>query len=134
MEWVRVKLEVLSPTPYAEFTPAASGPARGLAFTRAGEWIRVKLPGEAGTLVVKEQWFPGWDGQLGGASVNVGKTMDGLMTIELKATDTGELALHFSRTRWDRLAGVLLSGVCLMVLGTSVVQWPRPDRLTNEVR
>ena len=110
----------LNPRPYAEFTPADGGPARGLAFTRVGEWIRVKLAGEAGSLVVKEQWFPGWEGRLGREAVEVGKTTDGLMAFKLAAADTGELTLHFSRTRWERLAGMVLSVACLIGLW-----WPR---------
>jgi len=114
------RAEVLQPTPYAEFTPFGGDPVRGLEFTRGGERIIVKLPGEAGTLVVKEQWFPGWEGQIGPTPVEVGKTEDGLMAFRLKMVDAGELTLHFSRTRWDRLAGVLISGACLIGLW-----WPR---------
>jgi len=118
-------LKLLNPTPYSEFTPAGGGPAKGLGFTRAGERIRVMLPEEAGTLVVKEQWFPGWEGRLGRNAVEVGKTVDGLMRVELKADDTGELTLHFSRTRWDRLAGIVLSAACLT--GLLCPRWRRKE-------
>lgn len=83
----------------------------------------VKLPGQAGTLVVKEQWFPGWDGRIGRAQKEVGKTADGLMSFELRTVDTGELTAHFSRTHWDRLAGILLSGICMIGLWWPRIRW-----------
>ena len=45
------------------------------------------------------------------------------MEVRLAADDTGELLLHFSRTRWDRLAGILLSSGCLIGLW-----WPARGR------
>ncbi len=119
------QFDLLDPRPYAEFTPVDGLPAKGLEFTRAGEWIRVGLPGEAGTLVVKEQWFPGWEGRLGASRVEVGKTSDSLMAIGLNEGDTGELTLHFSRTRWDRLAGIAISLVCLT--GLLCPRWRRKE-------
>jgi len=121
---------VLTAAPYAEFRPAGGGAARALAFTRGGEKIRVQLPGEDGMLVIKEQWFPGWDAALGAIQPRVEKTEDGLMMLEVEAVDTGELVLSFSRTRWDRLLGILLS----LGIGAGLC-WPaRRKRIDEPVK
>ncbi len=99
----------LHPRPYAEFFPADGGESRGLEFTRAGGTIAVSLPGEAGRIEIKEQWFPGWMVTLGKRRFEVASTKDGLMSIPVEATDTGSVRLHFSRTRWDRLLGLFMS-------------------------
>lgn len=105
---------VLTPAPYAEFTPEGGIP-RALPFTRGGERITVELPGEAGTLVIKEQYFPGWESRLGNRDVKLEGDTEGLMRVSLSAQDSGKLELWFSRTTWDRLGGILLS------LGTALV-------------
>jgi len=106
----------LHPAPYAEFFPATGRHSRALDFTRAGERIRVDLPREKGRLEIKEQWFPGWILSLGNVHREVESTKDGLMKVDLEASDKGALTLHFSRTRWDRLGGILLSLFTLLAL------------------
>ncbi len=111
----------LHPRPYAEFFPKDGGKPVGLAFERAGERIRVSLPGRAGRLEIKEQWFPGWMVTLGDRHFEVASTSDGLMVIPLAATDGGTVTLHFSRTRWDRLLGAVVTPLTLALLW-----WPAP--------
>lgn len=117
--------KILKPAPYAEFSPKGSSGTEGLEFTRAGGKITVELPGKKGTLEIKEQWFPGWDVSIDSNPVQLGKTKDGLMKIDLEADDDGTLTLIFSRTRWDRLAGILLS---LGTLAGLFLPWNRKSR------
>ncbi|MFM7202810.1 MAG: 6-pyruvoyl-tetrahydropterin synthase-related protein [Myxococcota bacterium] len=108
------------PAPYAAFVPTGASTELPLSFTRAGEQIEVNLPGQAGTLTVKEMHFPGWVGTLGERTVPVQADETGLMRFTLTAADQGTLRLVFSRWTWDRLGGILLSlGVGLYLF------WPR---------
>lgn len=106
----------LKPAPYAEFRPADGSPAQALTFTRGGEQITAELPGVAGTLTIKEQYFPGWEGRLGNGRVDVTPDGQGLMRFALTEDMKGTLTLWFSRTTWDRSLGILLSLVMLVVL------------------
>jgi hypothetical protein len=113
------KAEVLQPEPYAEFAPEDGSPLQALAFRRGGERITVVLPETPGTLTVKEMWFPGWEGRRFGRPVAVLETPEGVMRVQVDGGG-GTLELSFSRTRWDRLAGALLSMVVIAALW-----WPR---------
>jgi hypothetical protein len=116
--------ERLNPSPYAELV-GEGGKSAALTFTRGGERIRVELPGTAGTLTLKEQWFPGWDARIGDRPRKVSATADGLMTLKLRADDRGTLELSFSRTRWDRSLGIAMT--VLTTLGLWL-PWRRRSR------
>lgn len=106
----------LKPQPYAQFIPADGTPSRPLLFTRGGEKITAELPGVAGTLVIKEQYFPGWEASLGNRHIPVTPDADGLMRFTLDAEMKGTLSLWFSRTTWDRSFGIILSLFMLVLL------------------
>ncbi|HEX2676259.1 MAG TPA: 6-pyruvoyl-tetrahydropterin synthase-related protein [Polyangiales bacterium] len=115
--------------PYAELMPHGRHEWLALPFERRAETIRVQLTGRAGRLVIKEMWFPGWVAELGARHFEPRATHGGLIEIDVRAEDRGELVLRFSRLRWDRLAGCVLSVLCALALVLAWRRWPS-DRAT----
>lgn len=99
--------------PYAEWK--GPGDVRALEFTRKAGVITVKLPGKAGQVVVKEQYFPGWmvDTDYGPQDVN--PTDSGLLQLRV-GEKQDEARFYFSEMRGDRFLGWLLSALTLLGL------------------
>jgi hypothetical protein len=111
-------LVALDAAPYARReTPTSSEP---LAFVRGGGAVEVRLPdAEGGTIVVAEQYFPGWQVDNGTEWVAAGVTADGQLAGEVPA---GRSIARFRFRRWtlERTIGWSVSVLAAAALAVSL--------------
>ena len=88
--------------------------------TKKEKVAQVELDGRGGTLVVKEQCFPGWGATVGEATVTLGCTEDGLLSLPIAEGARGPAHLRYGRTAAEvggmALGLVALAGLWLPLL------------------
>jgi hypothetical protein len=124
----RATLQKVRPLPWARFSPRRSGAAQAVAFERAAGRITVRLPPSGGTLVIAEQYFPGWRVRTGREWREAEAGSDGLMRIRVPR-GVRSVELRFDRWRTDRLLGWIASGLTLAFLVTLALRPRRRQRL-----
>lgn len=111
----------LQPAPYAVWLGKRRA-REALGFTRGGGEIRVELNGRPGTVLVLEQYFPGWQvlGKAGWKEVQ--PTQAGLLKARVTS---GQQEARFRFQRWNRsrIAGCLLTVLTAAVL--LILGWKR---------
>lgn len=90
-------------------------------FVRGGGEIAVELDGRPGTVLVLEQYFPGWQVLTGEGWREVQPSREGLLIAPVEA---GQQVLQFRFNRWgrERTAGALLSALTGLALVASVLR------------
>jgi hypothetical protein len=97
-----------------------AGPASAWLESAEPEHLRIEAWAEAPTRAsVAVAWSPKWHGTLNGAPCAVGRTPDGLISIDLPG-GASELALDYRRDTWDRLG----LGITLATVAGMLVCWP----------
>ena len=119
---------VLDAAPYAQWLAPGSSRPLPLEFQRRAGSIDVALPAAAGTLVVLEQHFPGWEAAVDGEGALVEPTEDGFLQVPVvRAASHARLAF--------RLRGPdVLAGRAATLAALAVCLWmawrPSPRRRT----
>ncbi len=110
----------LQPTAYARWlagSPESAWDEPGVERrARRGQGrIDIDLDGRAGTIVVLEQFFPGWVVETARGWRPAAATREGLLRAPVAAGQK-QLRLRFTARRWDRAGGWLLSGATALAL------------------
>jgi hypothetical protein len=113
----------LEAAPLATWHRGRDEPPAPRSFSRGGGRIRVELDGRPGTVVVHEQYFPGWQVRTADGWREVEPTRSGLLKAEV-GSGQREALFRFDGWRWDRALGVAVSAAAMTVLVGIVVAGP----------
>lgn len=124
-------LQPIGALPYARrYLPGGEAPT-ALAFARGGGRIEVELPDlRGGRVEVAEQYFPGWQVEVGGRWREVAPSAEGLLTAPAPERDR-RVRFRFQRWRWDRALGwalTLATAVLLALRARPRSRGPRRSR------
>jgi hypothetical protein len=110
----RQQLTELRPRPYASWWRSGDR-IEPRKFHRAGGKITVELDGRPGTVIVLEQYFPGWQVLTEKGWRAARSSREGLLKAQVAP---GQRQLRFRFQRWspDRIAGWLLTGLTSLAL------------------
>jgi len=108
--------------PYARFMTSRRAKLQPLPYSRGGGRIEVDVRGQRGELEVGEQYFPGWQVDLGKGWREAGANQAGLISVRVPP-GRERVRFRFDRWRWDRLLGWSMTLVACI---GALVAWRRP--------
>jgi hypothetical protein len=117
-------LETPAALPWARMRDGHASVWRALPFERAAGRITVRTPPRGGTLVVAEQYFPGWQVRDGNSWREARAGANGLIELRVPR-GTRLVELRFDRWRTDRLLGWIATGSTLLLLAAGA-PWREP--------